>query len=74
MQHQLFGGIPRVHQDGAKWQFLVLDGIIEHLSNVVEFRFAVHVGGKQAIVDEPELVGLRIDINASDNADAFDNR
>ena len=51
----------------------MFDGIIEHFSDVVEFGFAVYIRRKQAIVDQPKLIGLRIDINTRDNSDAFDD-
>jgi len=39
-----------------------------------EFRFAVLVGGKEAIVNEPEPVEFRVDVNAGDDADAANDR
>ncbi len=74
MEHQVFGGISRIHQHGAKRQFFMFDGVIRHLSNMVEFGFTVHIGSEQAIIYQPKLIGFRIDINARDDADAFDYR
>lgn len=51
----------------------MFDGIVKHLPNVVEFGFTVHLGSKQAVIYQPKLIALRIDINAGNNADAFDN-
>jgi hypothetical protein len=74
VQHQFSGGVAGVHQDGAEGQLFVFDGMVEDLSHVVEFGFAIHVGSKQTIVDEPKLVGLGVNINRGDNPDAFDHR
>jgi hypothetical protein len=40
---------------------------------VVKFAFAVLFGTKDAIINQPKLIGFRIDIDASDNPNPFDN-
>ena len=66
---QLCGGVPAVHEhrpvrDAARGQ------LIEHVGHVVELGLAVGVGGEEAVVDEPELVGFGVDVHAVDQADA----
>ena len=46
---------------------LITTGLTGH---VVELGLAAHVGGEEAVVDEPELVGVGVDVHAGDQADA----
>ncbi len=70
--HQSCGGIPRIHQHGAKLDAAPLDSI-EHLGDVVNFRLAIAVGIEQSVVNNPKAVCRSVVINAGDNADAFDH-
>ena len=72
-QHQVFGRVPRVHQHGMKGQLFLIHHIGEHLADVVQLAFAVAVGVVDAIVNQPELVGLGLDIHTSHDPDAFDD-
>jgi hypothetical protein len=71
-QHQVFGGIPTVHQHGLERQALVIDGIAEHVMDMIELGFAVAIGIVEPVVDQPERIQLRIHIDAGDDADAAD--
>src|SRR5437763_10795747 len=51
----------------------MLDEVFQHLLQVIEFGFAIALRVVNAIINHPKLVGLRIDINASDHTDAFDD-
>ena len=44
----------------------------EHVLDVVEFGFAIPVRVIEPIIQQPELVGVGIDIDTSDHANAFD--
>ncbi len=46
----------------------------KHLAHVVEFSFAVPVRVEEALVNDPELRGLRVDIDTGDNPDAANHR
>ena len=41
-----------------------------HVGHVVELGLAVGVGGKEAVINEPEQVGFVVDVNAGNQADA----
>lgn len=72
-QHHIFGRIPGVHQHRAKGQLLVFNGVGQHLLQLIKLRFAIAIGVINAIINDPKLVGLGVDINAGDDADAFDD-
>lgn len=72
MDHQLFGGVPRVHQHHAKRQLLARHGIVEHLLNVLELGLLVSLRGEDAPVDDPVATALGVDVQAVDHADALD--
>lgn len=72
-QHQLLGGIPGVHQHGAKRQPLVMAHVRQHVMDVIELGFAVPIGIIEAVIDEPELIGRRIDVDAGHDADTLDH-
>ncbi len=71
-RHQRHRRIPRVHQTEPKLDLSQLEQV-KHFGNVVEFGFAVSVGVKEAIIQHPKAVNLRVVINAVDQADAFDD-
>lgn len=51
----------------------MVDDVGEHLPRRVQLGLAVAVRVVQAEVDESELLGLGVDVNASDRTDAFDD-
>ena len=51
-----------------------MNHIRQHVSNMVELGLAVPVGVVESVVDEPELIQLRIDIDAGHHADALNHR
>ena len=71
-RHQRHRRIPRVYQTEPKLDLPKLQQV-EHLGDVVEFAFAVAVGVKEAVIQNPKAVNRRIVINAVDQADAFNN-
>ena len=42
----------------------------QHIGYVLELGLAVHIGGEEAVVNPPELVGFGVDVHAIDQADA----
>ena len=74
LKHQGFRRIPCVHQYGRKPQFLMFNDIFQHIMHMFGFSLAVRVGIEDAKINEPKLVLLGIDINASDDPDAFNHR
>ncbi len=69
VKHQVFRGVPGVHQHGLKRQLLLIDHVLQHLPNMVKFSLAVAIGVIDTVVNEPELVGLRVDVDTGDDAD-----
>jgi hypothetical protein len=51
----------------------MLEGVVEHFTHMVEFSQAVSGGVKDAVVNDPKLFGLRVDLSAGQDADPFDN-
>jgi hypothetical protein len=45
----------------------------QHLMEVIDLRLAVGVRVVDAVVDNPELVGFGIDVDAGDDPDASDH-
>ena len=72
-QHQVFGGVPRIHQHGAKWQRLVMVGIAQHLLHMIELGLAIAVRIVNAVINDPMLLRLRINIHAGHHANALDD-
>ena len=71
--HQGHRGVPGVHQDRPERQGLLMHHVLEHLSDVIELRLPVLIGGVDPVVDDPEPVGLGVDVDAVDHADAADD-
>ena len=70
-QHELFGSVPRVHQDRLKGQGFLLDHIGQPLTHVIECAFAVTVRIIHPGVNQPDLVGVGIDIDTGHHPDAY---
>ena len=71
-QHQFFGRVPGVHQDGMKWQLLVLYQLRKHVPRMIEFALAIPVGIVDAVIDHPVLARLGMDVHTVDQPDALD--
>ncbi len=73
MQHELPRRVPGVHQHCAKLKLFAVNPQVEHFSGMVEFGFTIFRESKDAIINEPELTEFRVEIDASDDADATDH-
>jgi hypothetical protein len=51
-------------------ELLVMPQVVEHLLDVVELGLVVAAGIVDAVVDDPELLRSRVDIDAVDDPDA----
>lgn len=71
-QHQLFCRVPGIHEDRMKRQLLVLHDLRDHVLHMIELAFAIPVGIVDAVIDDPVLACLGIDVHAVDQADTFD--
>jgi len=58
VHHQILGGVPRIHQHGAKRQVFGLSGFVEHVPHMVEFGLAVALGVIDPPIDYPILVSI----------------
>jgi len=72
IQHQVFGGIPGVHQHSPKPQLFVIDGIRQHVPHVLQFALAIAVWIVDPVVDDPKLLGRGVDIDTGDYANPLD--
>jgi hypothetical protein len=72
VEHQVFGGIPTVHQNGAKRNF-ALTQTVEHIGHMIEFGFAITVGVVDAVVQHPAAPTPRVNIQARHQTDAVDH-
>lgn len=71
IHHQIFSGIPGVHQHGPESQLLVIDDLRQHLAHMDQFALAIASRIIDPIIDDPELAGGGIDVHTGDHADAF---
>lgn len=72
-QHFIFRRIPAVHQHYAKRQPFVIDGVGQHLTHMVKLALVVGFRSKDTVVNDPEPVGLRVNIHAGRHPNASDN-
>lgn len=72
-QHKVFRGIPGVHQHGMARQPFLMDHIGEHLPRTVQLGVAIAVGIIDAVINQPELIGLRTDVDPGHHANALDH-
>lgn len=63
--------IPSVHQHSPVADLTAIK-LTEHIENVFDFGLPVGIGIEDAKVNEPELVGFGIEIDAVDHPDPFD--
>lgn len=61
VQHQLFGGVPRIHEYGMKRQLLVIDNLVQHVAHMVKLGLAIMVRIINAVIDHPVLARLGVD-------------
>lgn len=73
MRHQILGGVPGIHEDGAERQVFAGNGLVEHVPHVVEFGLAVPVWIIEPPIDDPVFAGVHVDIHAIDDTNAFDD-
>ena len=71
-EHQVFGGIPGIHQDGAKRNGACAKRL-KHLSNMIELGFAIVVGIIKPVVKNPEATAAGMNVEARNQADAVDD-
>ena len=63
------GGVPAVHEHCAVVN-VARGQLGEYASHVLELDLAVHVGGDEAVINQPKLVGVEVDVHEIDHADA----
>lgn len=73
LQHDIRGGIPDIHQDLPEGQAFLINPFAQQLQYMRQFALPFTIWSINAIVNDPELVGFRIDIHASNDTDAFDD-
>ena len=66
---QVRSGVPAIHQHGSVGN-AAQGQLGQHIGYVVELGLAIPVGGEEAVIKQPELVGFGVDVHASDQADA----
>lgn len=72
-QHQFFGCIPGIHQHRVKHQPLLMHHVVEHLMHVIELAFAIARRVIEAVVNQPERVQCRVDVDTGHHPNAFDH-
>ncbi len=72
IQQQVFGRVPRVHQNGPKWELFVMDEVAEHVTHVVKFGFPIALRVVNPVVDQPELISCGMNVDTRDHPNAFD--
>lgn len=70
--HHVLGRVPSVHEHRLGGQSLLGQGSCEHLPHMVKLAFAVPLGVVQAVVDDPVLAAIWIDIQAIDPSNSLD--
>ncbi len=73
LEHDFFGGIPGVHQNCPKIQALLVNTVQKHILNMIQFGFSITIRIINTVINDPELIGLWIDIHTSHNTNALDN-
>jgi len=70
-QHQFFRSVPTVEEDTGERESLISNGRRQHLADMVEFGLAITIRIEQAIVHNPILTIIGIDIKTIDYPNAF---
>ena len=73
MPHEPPHSIPAIPQNNLEGEFFSVERVVEHVADMLQCGLAVAVLVKDAVGTEPKLAGLRVDINASDKAAAFND-
>lgn len=70
--HHVLGRVPSVHEHRLGGQSLLGQGPCKHLAHMVKLAFSVPLGVVQAVVDDPVLAAIGIDIQAIDHSNSLD--
>jgi hypothetical protein len=62
-KHHLFSCIPTIHQNSIELKLLLVYTVGQHLMQMIQLRFTIPVGIVDTVIDNPKLVGRRIDID-----------
>ena len=73
MQHQLTFGIPAIHQYASKRQAFVVQGIVQHLPDMIQFALAIPLRVVNPVVNDPELIRFRVDVDTRHHSNPLDN-
>jgi hypothetical protein len=71
--HQVFGRLPRVPQHRLTRQLFLIQQGGEHRTDGIPLAGAVPIGVIEPLGNPPALVAVGVDIDAGDDADAFDD-
>ena len=71
VQHQVLGGVPRVHQCSAKGELLDVQRVIKHFLHVHQLGFVIPVWVKNSPINDPVALSFRANIQTVDDANAF---
>jgi hypothetical protein len=72
-EHHFFRSVPTIHQNSPKRQLFLIDAVEQHFMYVIQLSFAIAIRIINAIVNDPELVYLRIDVHTGNDTDALDD-
>jgi len=51
----------------------LVNTVQQHILNMLQLRFSITIWVIDTVINDPELIGLRIDIHTSHNTNAFDD-
>ena len=71
--HQPAFRIPTVHQHCTEGELFFANGVDQHLTHMVQLALAVPVRVVDALVNDPETVLFRVDVDAGHHADVLDD-
>ena len=72
-QQNFLRSVPTVHQNCPKRQLFLINAVEQHVLHMVQLGLAVPFRVIDAVVNDPELIDLRIDVDTGDNANALDD-
>ena len=72
-EHHFFRGVPAIHQNCPKRQLFLVDTVEQHVVHMIQLGFAIAVRIINAVINDPELVDLRIDIHTGYDTYTLDN-
>jgi hypothetical protein len=73
LEHNIFGGIPAIHQNSPKSQAFWIDNVQEHVLHVGQLGLPIARWVINPVVDNPELVYFWIDVHTCHPTDPFDD-